>query len=108
MFTTLTILASMIMFKDWDTQNGSQIVTELCGFVTILSGTFLLHKTKDMGNEESKHSSTSLLLKQRVKHKLKVLDRQTLDILQCYGHLSVISQGIIQSSRFDESQCFPN
>ncbi|XP_050239024.1 probable magnesium transporter NIPA2 isoform X1 [Quercus robur] len=50
MFTSLTILASMIMFKDWDSQNASQIATELCGFVTILSGTFLLHKTKDMGN----------------------------------------------------------
>ncbi|GKV36024.1 hypothetical protein SLE2022_255580 [Rubroshorea leprosula] len=50
MFTSLTILASMIMFKDWASQNASQIVTELCGFVTILSGTFLLHKTKDMGN----------------------------------------------------------
>ncbi|CAN6444974.1 unnamed protein product [Victoria cruziana] len=48
MFTSLTILASIIMFKDWDRQNPSQIVTEMCGFVTILSGTFLLHKTKDM------------------------------------------------------------
>ncbi|XP_058091168.1 probable magnesium transporter NIPA4 isoform X2 [Magnolia sinica] len=34
--------------KDWDRQNLTQIVTEMCGFVTILSGTFLLHKTKDM------------------------------------------------------------
>ncbi|XP_078447258.1 putative magnesium transporter NIPA2 isoform X1 [Wolffia australiana] len=49
MFTSLTILASMIMFKDWATQGASQIATELCGFVTILAGTFLLHKTKDMG-----------------------------------------------------------
>jgi len=48
MFTSLTILASVIMFKDWDRQNPTQIVTEMCGFVTILSGTFLLHKTKDM------------------------------------------------------------
>lgn len=39
--------------QDWDSQNASQIVTELCGFVTILSGTFLLHKTKDMGNEKT-------------------------------------------------------
>ncbi|XP_055822153.1 probable magnesium transporter NIPA2 [Solanum dulcamara] len=53
MFTTLTILASMIMFKDWDHQTATQIITELCGFVTILSGTFLLHKTKDMGNSQS-------------------------------------------------------
>ncbi|KAB1220671.1 Magnesium transporter NIPA2 [Morella rubra] len=79
MFTSLTILASVIMFKrsqivllealkvysitlgdaarflgsiikreDWDRQNPTQIVTEMCGFVTILSGTFLLHETKDM------------------------------------------------------------
>ncbi|CAN1835267.1 Probable magnesium transporter NIPA4 [Linum perenne] len=51
MFTSFTILASMIMFKDWDSQNASQIATELCGFVTILSGTFLLHRTKDMGDK---------------------------------------------------------
>ncbi|KAK4857156.1 hypothetical protein QYF36_025131 [Acer negundo] len=58
LFTSFTILASIIMFKDWDTQNASQIATELCGFVTILSGTFLLHKTKDMGNSSSLNSSS--------------------------------------------------
>ncbi|ONM35883.1 putative magnesium transporter NIPA4 [Zea mays] len=36
------------LHQDWDRQNPTQIVTEMCGFVTILSGTFLLHKTKDM------------------------------------------------------------
>ncbi|XP_054803146.1 probable magnesium transporter NIPA3 isoform X2 [Prosopis cineraria] len=50
MFTSLTILASVIMFKDWDRQSPTQVVTEMCGFVTILSGTFLLHKTKDMAD----------------------------------------------------------
>ncbi|XP_002960095.2 probable magnesium transporter NIPA4 [Selaginella moellendorffii] len=50
MFTALTILASVIMFKDWDGQTPSTIVTELCGFITILSGTFLLHVTKDLGD----------------------------------------------------------
>lgn len=48
MFTSLTIVASVIMFKDWNRQTATQIITELCGFVTILSGTFLLHKTKDL------------------------------------------------------------
>eukprot|EP00270_Netrium_digitus_P002970 TRINITY_DN1336_c0_g1_i1.p1 TRINITY_DN1336_c0_g1~~TRINITY_DN1336_c0_g1_i1.p1 ORF type:complete len:356 (+),score=87.86 TRINITY_DN1336_c0_g1_i1:377-1444(+) len=47
MFTTLTILASVIMFKDWDRQTFEQVVSEICGFVTILGGTFLLHATKD-------------------------------------------------------------
>ncbi|XP_059648200.1 probable magnesium transporter NIPA4 [Cornus florida] len=60
MFTSFTILASVIMFKDWDRQNPTQIVTEMCGFVTILSGTFLLHKTKDMA--EGLPTSPSLRL----------------------------------------------
>lgn len=59
MFTSLTILASVIMFKDWDRQNPTQIVTELCGFVTILSGTFLLHKTKDMTDSTGPSLPTS-------------------------------------------------
>nr|GFC33956.1 probable magnesium transporter NIPA1 isoform X1 [Tanacetum cinerariifolium] len=59
MFTTLTILASMIMFKNWDHQNATQIVTELSGFVTIFSGTFLLHKTKDMGTPATELSKLS-------------------------------------------------
>ncbi|XP_044498762.1 probable magnesium transporter NIPA2 [Mangifera indica] len=58
-FTTLTILASMIMFKDWDSQNASQIVTQLCGFVTIVAGTFLLHRTRDL---ESKPADESLVV----------------------------------------------
>ncbi|XP_031253893.1 probable magnesium transporter NIPA4 isoform X2 [Pistacia vera] len=62
MFTSLTILASVIMFKDWDRQNPTQIVTEMCGFVTILSGTFLLHKTKDMGDGTGLTTSMSLRL----------------------------------------------
>ncbi|CAL5333544.1 unnamed protein product [Camellia sinensis] len=33
MFTTLTIVASVIMFKDWAHQNPTQITTELCGFL---------------------------------------------------------------------------
>ncbi|KAK2966085.1 hypothetical protein RJ640_025581 [Escallonia rubra] len=60
MFTSLTILASVIMFKDWDRQNPTQIVTEMCGFVTILSGTFLLHKTKDMADGSTSPSMRPL------------------------------------------------
>ncbi|XP_022156320.1 probable magnesium transporter NIPA6 isoform X1 [Momordica charantia] len=46
MFTTFTIFASVIMFKDWSGQSASSIVSELCGFVTILSGTLVLHDTR--------------------------------------------------------------
>ncbi|XP_022136344.1 probable magnesium transporter NIPA6 isoform X2 [Momordica charantia] len=47
MFTTLTIVASAIMFKDWLGQDASTIVSELCGFITVLSGTIILHSTRE-------------------------------------------------------------
>ncbi|GAX73978.1 hypothetical protein CEUSTIGMA_g1428.t1 [Chlamydomonas eustigma] len=46
MFTVLTIVASVIMFQD--IQSSVQIATEACGFVTIVSGTFLLHSTREL------------------------------------------------------------
>mmetsp|Transcript_16902 Transcript_16902/g.41528 ORF Transcript_16902/g.41528 Transcript_16902/m.41528 type:complete len:387 (+) Transcript_16902:181-1341(+) len=48
MFTTLTITASSIMFKDYEHQSVKEVLSQLCGFVTILSGVFVLHVTKDM------------------------------------------------------------
>lgn len=53
MFTTLTILASVIMFKDWDGQSGGTIMSEICGFIVVLSGTIILHSTKDIERSSS-------------------------------------------------------
>ncbi|XP_051144498.1 probable magnesium transporter NIPA6 isoform X2 [Andrographis paniculata] len=47
MFTTLTIVASTIMFKEWSGQNVSSITSEICGFITVISGTIILHTTRD-------------------------------------------------------------
>ncbi|XP_019052089.1 PREDICTED: probable magnesium transporter NIPA6 isoform X2 [Nelumbo nucifera] len=47
MFTTLTIFASAIMFKDWSGQSASKMVSEICGFITVLSGTTVLHSTRE-------------------------------------------------------------
>ncbi|XP_078161464.1 putative magnesium transporter NIPA6 isoform X1 [Carex rostrata] len=47
MFTTLTIVASAIMFQDWSGQSISSIVSEFCGLLTILSGTVLLHTARE-------------------------------------------------------------
>ncbi|GJN17017.1 hypothetical protein PR202_gb04055 [Eleusine coracana subsp. coracana] len=47
MFTTLTILASAIMFKDWSGQRASNIASEICGFLTVLAGTIVLHSTRE-------------------------------------------------------------
>ncbi|THU63827.1 hypothetical protein C4D60_Mb01t19950 [Musa balbisiana] len=54
MFTTLTIVASVIMFKDWDGQSLGSIISEICGFVVVLSGTILLHVTKDFDRNASR------------------------------------------------------
>ncbi|KAH8499025.1 hypothetical protein H0E87_017800 [Populus deltoides] len=53
MFTSLTILASVIMFKDWDGQSVGNIISEICGFIVVLSGTILLHTTKDFERSSS-------------------------------------------------------
>ncbi|KAF2541703.1 hypothetical protein F2Q70_00033679 [Brassica cretica] len=55
MFTTLTIVASAIMFKDWYGQNTESIASEICGFITVLTGTVILHATRE---EEETSSGT--------------------------------------------------
>ncbi|KAK4264633.1 hypothetical protein QN277_025785 [Acacia crassicarpa] len=47
LFTSFTILASAIMFKDYNGQSVSTIASELCGFITVLSGTAVLHSTRE-------------------------------------------------------------
>ncbi|KAL5673224.1 hypothetical protein ACJX0J_017530, partial [Zea mays] len=47
MFTTLTILASAIMLKDWSGQRASNIAFEICGFLTVLAYTVVLHSTRE-------------------------------------------------------------
>ncbi|XP_059453578.1 probable magnesium transporter NIPA6 [Corylus avellana] len=47
LFTSLTIFASAIMFKDWSGQSASNIVSVLCGLIVVLSGTLVLHSTRE-------------------------------------------------------------
>ncbi|XP_018433327.1 probable magnesium transporter NIPA6 isoform X3 [Raphanus sativus] len=56
MFTTLTIVASAIMFKDWSGQDAASVASELCGFITVLTGTMILHGTRE---EEQQQASSS-------------------------------------------------
>lgn len=46
----MIIFLILLYFQDWDRQSPTQVITEMCGFVTILGGTFLLHRTKDMAD----------------------------------------------------------
>lgn len=47
LFTSFTIFASAIMFKDWSGESASSIASELCGLITVLSGTTILHSTRE-------------------------------------------------------------
>ncbi|KAJ4796154.1 magnesium transporter NIPA (DUF803) [Rhynchospora pubera] len=60
MFTTFTILASVIMFKDWDGQSIGSVTSEICGFIVVLSGTILLHITKDHDKNPSRGGYTQI------------------------------------------------
>lgn len=53
MFTTLTILASSIMFPEQQEQK--DLITQLTGFTTIICGTFLLHamQTPQLGDDDA-------------------------------------------------------
>lgn len=48
MFTTLTITASAILFKEWNKLAAKDVAGALCGFATIVCGVFLLHAFKDV------------------------------------------------------------
>ncbi|XP_054798651.1 probable magnesium transporter NIPA6 [Prosopis cineraria] len=62
MFTTLTILASVIMFKDWEGQSFGTIASEVCGFIVVLAGTILLQVSKDYERSPSFGGSNSAVL----------------------------------------------
>ncbi|XP_028793277.1 probable magnesium transporter NIPA6 isoform X1 [Neltuma alba] len=62
MFTTLTILASVIMFKDWEGQSVADIASDICGFIVVLAGTILLQVSKDYERSPSFGGSNSALL----------------------------------------------
>lgn len=49
MFTTLTIIASAILFKEWEKmQSSKDSIGAICGFLTIVLGVFLLHAFRDV------------------------------------------------------------
>lgn len=48
MFTMLTIVASAILFHEWQKLTNGDIIGAICGFLTIVCGVFLLHAFKDI------------------------------------------------------------
>ena len=48
MFTTLTIIASAILFREWEVMGIKNTIGAICGFATIVSGVIILHAFKDV------------------------------------------------------------
>ena len=47
-FTTLVIVASMILFKEWDHLSGEDMLGNICGFLTVIMAIILLNAFRDM------------------------------------------------------------
>jgi hypothetical protein len=47
-FTTVVVISSIILFKEWYSMSAVDIVGTLSGFVTVLLGVFMLHAFKDL------------------------------------------------------------
>lgn len=48
MFTTFTITASAILYKEWSKLDSKNALGSICGFLTIICGVFLLHAFRDI------------------------------------------------------------
>jgi len=53
------VIGLIIYFQDWSGQDISSITSEICGFITVLSGTIILHMTREQ--EESNMQSTYII-----------------------------------------------
>ena len=47
-FTSFVIFMSVILYKEWGNMSGTDIAGDICGFLTIVVGIFLLQAFKDM------------------------------------------------------------
>ncbi|XLU21076.1 hypothetical protein S245_057142, partial [Arachis hypogaea] len=80
LFTSFTILASAIMFKDYFGQSISSIASELCGFITVLSGTVVLHSTREPDPPVS--TDLNKIININVQTKIKKIMEMLVDMVQ--------------------------
>ncbi|XP_018420459.1 PREDICTED: magnesium transporter NIPA3 [Nanorana parkeri] len=65
-FTTMVVTCSVILFKEWNNMNVSDMIGTLSGFLTIIIGIFLLHAFKNTNITWSQITSTISKDKQTV------------------------------------------
>ncbi|XP_066199431.1 magnesium transporter NIPA4 [Saccopteryx leptura] len=53
-FTTIVVISSIILFKEWHSMSAVAIVGTLSGFVTIVLGVFMLHAFKDLDMSQTR------------------------------------------------------
>lgn len=86
-FTSFVILASAVLFKEWGSLGPEDVVGNICGFLTIVAGIFLLQAFKDM------NVSLSNLPKAR---------KDSENRISCHGSSSHGNQNGMYSSLLDK------
>ncbi|XP_078534349.1 LOW QUALITY PROTEIN: magnesium transporter NIPA3 [Lissotriton helveticus] len=75
-FTTMVVTCSVILFKEWNSMGASDMIGTLSGFLTIITGIFLLHAFKNTNLTWSQISVS--VKKDRAETTLEHEDQQSL------------------------------
>ena len=52
-FTTFVIIASVILFRDWKGQSIGKVLSQICGFLTVFIGIYILQMSKSEQSPKS-------------------------------------------------------
>lgn len=86
---------SKLCLQDWDGQSFSTVMSEICGFIVVLSGTIMLHLTKDF---QRSHSFRGMLKFNHILLNLAATDWPTiLYILSYYKYVEIAGGGMPSS-----------
>lgn len=83
----LNLFMLLTLWQDWSGQDASSIASEICGFITVLSGTIILHATR----EQETASATGIKLDWTLEKLITELWAYFGDARQMYHHESKLS-----------------
>lgn len=109
LFTTFVLIASSILFKEWNQMSGENILGSLCGFFTIIVAIFLLN-----GFKEFSIKLTDVIKKKQALTKIKVIQelnkRRRIHKLKKVKHKSIIpiemENDLMESGSDSEKESF--
>ena len=95
LFTSCVILVSLVLFKEFFNMSATDIIGDLCGFLTIVLGIFMLNWFKDMDislkniPNSSKNKTPDVFYNNRDGKKFVTLDHDNDSLLECNENSSL-------------------